>query len=87
MESAERPTKDLHTRVKRSLEQMGHADADVNPDDDLSLRNIRDILGKTAVHVVNSVEGEGPLTRVETAPGSKVVSFVKERKRRMERAA
>lgn len=87
MESAEQPTKDLHTRVKQSLKQMGHAAADVNPADDLSLENIRDILGKTTVHIVNSVESEGPLTRVETATGPKVIPFVEERKRKLEKAA
>lgn len=86
MESAEKPIQDLHARVNKSLKRMGHV-ASASPDDDLSLENVRDILGKTAVHIVNApVENEGLAARVEIVKGSKVISFVRERMRRLKAA-
>lgn len=46
----------------------------------IDVADITDIMKKTAGHVVKSVGGEeGPLTHVETVPGSKVISFMRER--------
>lgn len=82
MESAEKPTTDLQAGVKESLRQMGHT-ADVNPDPDLSLKNIGDIMEKTTGHTVDSVgtaiSGEEPSFPIETVPGKKVISFIREK--------
>lgn len=54
----------------------------------IDIADVTDIMGKTAGHVVKSVGGEEELlTHAETASGPKVISFVKERRRRMEQAA
>lgn len=52
----------------------------------IDIADITDIMGKTAGHAVNSVGGEeGSLTHVETVPGSKAVSYIKEKMQRLKR--
>lgn len=88
MESAEKPTQDLHSKVSHNLNKAGHrvTPADLNPAPDVSLENIRDILGKTTVHLVNIPIEESLSGREETVSGSKVVSFVREKIRRLRTA-
>lgn len=76
-------TADLHNNVVKHSTEAGHPTtlAEVNPDDDSPLKDIQDTLGKTAVHLANSVGGEGPTTNIETVSGSKVVSFMRKMQR------
>ena len=77
----------LHKGVADNSTKAGYSvtAADVNPEKDSHLYNIRDILGKTAVHVVNSAVGdeEGSTKNIEIVSGPKVVSFMEERAKRL----
>lgn len=74
----------LHKGVAQDSTRAGHpvSPVEVNPNDNSELENIKDILGKTAVHVVHSVSGEGSI-HIDTTPGPRGLSLLKSRGRKL----
>lgn len=85
LEFTDKGTANFHEKVAAQARKARHfvTAADVNPSHDSHFDNIMDFIGKTSKHAASEATGDqGSSVGVETAPGNKIISFMKERARK-----